>query len=158
MRDTFEYELALTWQGNQGSGTSGTRAFTRDVLVEREGKTPMLVSADHRFHGDPTVFNPEELLLMALSTCHMLSYFYVAVQEGIVVTSYRDAPHATLKLHQDGSGSMTSAVLRPALTVATEAMVDPARVAHHEAARLCFIGNSVSFPVAVTPEVSVSAV
>ena len=158
MRDRFEYELAVTWQGNRGTGTSGTREFTRDVLIEREGKPSLSVSADHHFHGDPERMNPEELLLAALSTCHMLSYFFVAVKHGCVVTSYRDAPRALLHLNHDGSGAMTAATLRPRITVASEDMLERAYAAHQEAAQLCFIGNSVNFPVALEPEVTVDAV
>lgn len=158
MPDRFEYELAVTWLGNLGTGTSGTRDYARDVRIEREGKPPLQVSADHRFHGDSTLMNPEELLLAALSTCHMLSYFYVAVQEGVIVTSYSDSPHASLSLHADGSGAIASATLRPRITVASHEMVEPARRAHHQAQNLCFIGNSVTFPVALEPEVRVGAV
>jgi organic hydroperoxide reductase OsmC/OhrA len=158
MRDEFDYQLGVTRRGNLGSGTSTTRAFSREVVIEREGKAPLLVSADHRFHGDPSLLNPEELLLASLATCHMLSYFYVAVREGFSVVDYHDEPTAGLKLNRDGRGAITRAELRPRVTVASEAMINQAVTAHDEASKLCFIRNSVNFPVTIEPQVAVAAV
>ena len=111
------------------------------------GKTHEIAgSADRTFHGDAARWNPEELLLAALSQCHMLSYLHVAVQHGIVVTAYRDAPVGVMRQEGQG-GRFVSATLRPVVTISVG---DPAvaDAIHEEASRLCFIANSVAFPVA----------
>jgi organic hydroperoxide reductase OsmC/OhrA len=151
------FELALTWIGNSGEGTADIRSFSRNHVVEISGKPPLTVSADSSFRGDHDQWNPEELLLAALSGCHMMSYFWVAVNEGIIVTSYSDRPTATLTLRGDGGGSITSVTLRPLVRVRSAEMVLPAQAAHARASELCFIAQSVNFEVLHEPEVIVES-
>lgn len=87
----------------------------------------------------------------------MMSYFWVAVGEGVVVTAYRDAPTATLTLRGDGGGAISEVTLRPHVTVQSERMVSAAISAHARASRLCFIAQSVNFPVHHKPEVVVES-
>ena len=142
-----QYTVEVEWLGDLGTGTSGYRAYSRRNAVRAPGKSHEIAgSADRTFHGDTERWNPEELLLAALSQCHMLSYLHVAVRHGIVVTAYRDAPTGVLR--QEGRGGrFVSATLRPTVTIAAG---DPvvAEAIHEEASRLCFIANSVAFPVA----------
>ncbi|HWL59519.1 MAG TPA: OsmC family protein [Microbacteriaceae bacterium] len=140
------YALALEWLGNLGTGTSDYRAYSRRNALTAPGKLHDIAgSADRTFHGDAERWNPEELLLAALSQCHMLSYLHVAVQHGIVVSAYRDAPVGVLTQEGQG-GRFTSATLRPVVTISEG---DPAIAdeLHAEASRLCFIANSVAFPI-----------
>ena len=92
-------------------------------------------------------WNPEELLVAALSQCHMLSYLHLAASAGIVVTAYTDTASGTMKENQDGSGEFTEVVLRPVVTVADASMCDRAEALHDDAEKLCFIARSVNFPV-----------
>src|SRR5690606_29262807 len=64
---THRYALTATWTGNTGTGTSGYRDYRRDVTLEVEGKPPILASSDKSFRGDASRWNPEDLLLAALS-------------------------------------------------------------------------------------------
>lgn len=146
------YRLDLVWQGNRGSGTSGYRDYGRDVLVRAPGKADLAGSADVPFRGDGTRWNPEELLLAALSQCHLLSYLHCAVQHGIVVTAYADAPLATMDQVGQG-GRFTSVLLRPQVTITDPALVALAREIHREASANCFIAASVNFPVTHDPVV-----
>jgi organic hydroperoxide reductase OsmC/OhrA len=148
------YRLALTWQGNRGSGTSGYRDYGRDVLLVAAGKPDLLGSADPTFRGDASRWNPEELLVAALAQCHLLSYLHSAVNHGVVVTAYADEPVGTMEQVGQG-GRFTSVVLRPRVTVADASMVETARAIHHEASVSCFIAASVSFPVTHEPEIVV---
>ena len=144
------YAVEVDWLGNLGSGTSGYREYSRRNAVTAPGKAhPIAGSADRTFHGDAERWNPEELLLAALSQCHMLSYLHVAVQHGIVVTGYRDAPIGVMTQEGQG-GRFTSATLRPEVTISAGDHAVAAAI-HAEAARLCFIANSVSFPVGHEP-------
>lgn len=155
MERDHHYEVHMVWQGDLGTGTSGYRAYSRANEITAAGKLhPIAGSSDRPFHGDPERWNPEELLLAALSQCHMLSYLHVATRHGIVVTCYTD--HAVATMHQSGDGgAFTEAVLRPVVTIATED-TDLARRIHDEAARLCFIASSVAFPVRHEPTIRVA--
>jgi organic hydroperoxide reductase OsmC/OhrA len=143
------FAASLTWTGDRGTGTSSSRAFGRDHVVSAAGKPDILGSAARAFHGDLERWNPEELLIAALAQCHMLSLFYVATTRGVVITSYSDEATGVLATAPDGSGRFREVVLRPKVGYAVEPG-DPAAL-HAEAHRLCFIANSVNFPVTVAP-------
>ena len=149
------YDVTVTWTGNRGEGTRHYRGYDRDHTVATEGRPDLLGSADPTFHGDRGRWNPEQLLLAALSQCHLLSYLHVCVDAGVVVTSYADGATGHMTTDRDGSGRFTEVVLRPRVAVAEPAMVEAAERAHHRANQLCFIANSVSFPVRHEPETTV---
>lgn len=148
------YTLDVTWQGDRGTGTSGYRDYGRQVLLRAVGKPDLLASADVPFRGDADRWNPEELLLAALSQCHLLSYLHSAVQHGVVVTAYDDAPLGTMAQVGQG-GRFTDVLLRPRVVVAHAAMVEAAVAIHAEASANCFIAASVNFPVRHEPVVTV---
>ncbi|MGY1551105.1 OsmC family protein [Microbacterium sp. A588] len=141
------YALTTTWDGNLGTGTSGYRDYSRDVSIRVDGKPLLLASADKPFRGDAERWNPEDLLLAALSECHLLSYLHACVSAGVVVVSYRDS--ATGVMTEDGrsGGAFTEVLLRPQVIVVDAAMIGAAERAHADAHRMCFIANSVNFPV-----------
>jgi len=145
-----QYRLDVEWQGNRGPGTTGYRDYDRDVLLRARGKPDLAGSADKPFRGDPTRWNPEELLLAALSQCHLLSYLHVAVTHGVVVTAYADSPLGTME-QQGIGGRFTEVVLRPRVTIADAGQVELATRLHADASAACFIASSVSFPVRHTP-------
>ena len=148
------YATAIEWTGNRGTGTSGYRAYGRDHVIRAEGKADIAGSADRTFHGDRDRWNPEEMLLAALSQCHMLSYLHVAVLHGVVVEEYTDAAVGTMTQVGDG-GHFTGVTLRPVVTISAG---DPevALAIHAEAASKCFIAASVNFPVLHEPTVVVA--
>lgn len=155
MKDLHEYRIGIEWAGNRGTGTSGYRAYGRELTIHAAHKPPLAGSADPTFHGDADRWNPEELLVSALAQCHMLSYLHMAVRAGVVVTAYTDAAVGTMR--QEGvGGAFTEVLLRPRVTVAEESMVEAARAAHAPAREACFIANSVNFPVRHEPEIVVA--
>ncbi|QHC70686.1 OsmC family protein [Rathayibacter sp. VKM Ac-2801] len=153
MKSQHEYAVSVVWEGDRGTGTSGYREYGRQLTVTAEGPAPIRASADTPFRGDADRWNPEQLLLAALAQCHLLSYLHVAVKNGVVVTGYTDDAVGSM-LQEGESGRFTSVTLRPRVTVAEESMVAVAQTLHAEASRLCFIANSVNFPVAHEPEAS----
>ena len=157
MNSVHNYSVYLEWTGNRGTGTSAYRAYGRDHIVSADDKHDIEGSSDRVFFGDRDRWNPEELLLTALSQCHMLSYLHVAARHGVVVVAYTDSASATLETATDGSGHLTSATLRPTVTVAEPGMRDLAESLHGEASSLCFIAASVNFPVAHEPRTLVRA-
>ena len=144
------YELDLPWTGNTGDGTTGYRSYTRDVTAPADGKPELLLSADRHFRGDAARWNPEELLVAALSECHLLSFLHVAVLHGVVVTSYTDRPLGLMETEGIG-GRFTSVVLRPTVTVSDPAVLELVPQLHHEASEACFIASSMNFPVTHEP-------
>ena len=138
--------LQIEWSGNVGNGTASFRSYRRHHQITAVGRPPIEGSSDRVFHGDADRWNPEQLLIAALSQCHMLSYLWVAAANGIVVEAYRDEASGTLQVESDGSGRMTSVALRPQVEISS-GDADAARSLHGEAARLCFIGASDAFPV-----------
>ena len=155
MATTHEYEVQVTWTGNRGAGTSGYRAYSRAHEVSATGKAIIQGSSDPAFRGDPDRWNPEELLVASLSQCHMLWYLHLCATDGVVVTSYVDRPIGTMQESDGQGGRFVEVVLRPRVTVAAPAMVARAEALHAEANRLCFIANSLNFPVRHRPEVVV---
>lgn len=147
MIGVHHYRVRVKWTGNRGSGTSHYRDYGREHVVSAAGKADIPGSADPTFHGNPERWNPEELLLTALSQCHMLSYLHVAVKNGVTVVAYSDDATGTMEQGKPDGGRFTSATLRPHVTIADPAQVELAASLHAEAARQCFIAASVNFSV-----------
>ncbi len=147
---THLYSTTIAWTGDRGTGTSHYRGYDRDHVLSAPGKADILMSSDPAFRGDPTRWNPEELLLAALSSCHMLWFLHLATEAGIVVRAYSDHAEGRMVETADGSGRFTEVVLRPA--VAAEAGTEEAAMRlHHEAHAKCFVANSVNFLVRCEP-------
>ncbi|TQS40075.1 OsmC family protein [Cryptosporangium phraense] len=151
------YELALVWTGNQGTGTSAYRAYGRSHEVTAPGRPALLGSADPAFRGETDRWNPELLLVAALSGCHLMSYLHVCVEAGVVVTAYSDAPTGAMTQTPGGGGRFTEVVLHPRVTVARGGNVDLATRLHADASERCFIASSVNFPVRHEPVVVVES-
>src|SRR5882757_2452263 len=145
MARAHRYTVEVTWPGNTGTGTSGYRDFSRDHEVRGDGKPVLPGSSDPAFRGDPGRYNPEELLVAALSQCHLLWFLHLAATAGVVVTGYTDRPEGTMTENADGAGEFTEVVLRPAVTVAEAGMVDAVAGLHERAHQMCFIARSVNF-------------
>lgn len=148
---SHSYDVTTAWTGNTGSGTSGYRDYTRSLEVTAAGRVTLPGSADPAFRGDPTRWNPELLLLAALSQCHLLSYLHVCVEAGVVVTAYHDQASGTMVEDGAGGGRFAEVMLRPHVGVTDRTMVGPATALHAEASARCFIAASVGFPVRHEP-------
>lgn len=151
------YRVALEWTGNLGSGTKGYRGYSRDHAIRVAGKPTLAGSSDPSFRGDAAKHNPEDMLVAALASCHMLSYLHMAAVAGVVVTAYVDAAEGTMATAGDG-GHFVEVVLRPVVTISAASDVDQALAAHESAHHACFIANSVNFPVRCEPRIVVEAV
>jgi len=146
-----QYETTLQWTGNTGEGTATYRSYGRKFTLTAAGKSEILGSSDPVFRGDSDRYNPEEMLLAALSSCHMLSYLHVCAVNKIVVLAYEDRAEGTMQERPDGSGIFTRVQLNPKVTISPESDAARARELHHKAHELCFIANSVNFPVEAAP-------
>lgn len=147
MSKSHRYATTLTWTGNTGEGTANYRSYERAYEVAAEGKPALLGSSDPSFRGDPARWNPEELLLASISSCHQLWYLHLCAVNGVVVTAYRDEAVATMVEDETGGGRFESATLRPRVTIAPGGDPAKAMALHHEANAKCFVANSLNFPV-----------
>ncbi len=152
------YKATIQWTGNKGTGTSSYRDYERSHTISVQNKPVIEGSSDPAFRGDKTKYNPEEMLLASLSSCHMLWYLHFCSEEGIIVTDYTDNAVGVMEETDNGSGRFTEVVLNPTVTVAGESMVEKARELHHKAHEFCFIANSVNFPVKYITTVSLKTV
>ncbi len=136
------YSLSLTWTGNKGEGTTTYKSYSRNHSIIAINKPPILSSSDPSFLGDASCYNPEELFLASLSSCHMLWYLHLCSQSGIIVISYSDNPTGIMTEDSDGSGRFKEVTLNPLVIVKESVMIKPANELHKKANKMCFIANS----------------
>ncbi|EQD30361.1 OsmC family protein [mine drainage metagenome] len=149
---THYYRAIVRWTGNRGTGTSAYREYGREHLIAFEGKPELPGSSDPNFRGDRSRYNPEELLVASLSACHMLWYLHLCAESDIVVEAYSDEANGTMETAPDGSGRFVLVTLHPTITI-RRGSPDRARELHTRAHQMCFIANSVNFPVRCEPTV-----
>ena len=147
MAKEHHYSLTVSWTGNTGTGTSDYRSYERSHSILAGNKPEILASSDPSFRGDKTRYNPEELLVGSLSSCHMLSYLHLCAVAGVIVLDYTDTATGTMVETPDGGGHFSEVTLHPVVTVSESSMVEKANALHHQANKLCFIANSCNFPV-----------
>jgi organic hydroperoxide reductase OsmC/OhrA len=146
------YETTVNWTGNLGTGTSGYRDYSRNHEIQAPGKSAAIPgSSDASFRGDGSRYNPEELLVASLSSCHMLWMLHLCADAGITVVNYTDTASGIMQENEDGSGEFTSVTLRPVMHLADPAQTVDALHLHEQAHALCFIARSVKFPVLCEP-------
>jgi organic hydroperoxide reductase OsmC/OhrA len=155
MPKNHNYQVTTEWTGNLGSGTASYRAYNRDHQISASGKAaPVYGSSDPHFRGDASRYNPEELLVAALSACHMLWVLHLSADAGIVITEYFDEATGVMAQNEDGSGQFTLVTLRPHMTITDQTRAAEAKAVHAKAHELCFIARSVNFPVKHEPVIT----
>ncbi|MDP4637928.1 MAG: OsmC family protein [Crocinitomicaceae bacterium] len=155
MAHEHTYKLTSVWTGNKGEGTKNVRTYDRSHTVSIQGKPSLFLTTDNAAVGDKSKLNPEDLLVSALSSCHLLSYLYLCAMEGIVVTSYTDNATGNMIEEASGTGSFKEVTLNPIFSVTDESMVERAIELHHKAHEICYIANSVNFEVKCNPSCNV---
>ena len=146
MAHTHTYAAKVTWTGAKAGGTTSYQAYSREYEFKVGDKQTLKGSADAHFRGDATLYNPEELLVISLSTCHLLSYLADCAREGVNVIAYEDDASGTMEM-KDRAIRFTEVVLRPRVAIARGSDVHKAEALHAKAHAECFIANSVNFPV-----------
>lgn len=155
MAHEHTYKLTAVWTGNKGEGTKNVRTYDRSHTVSIQGKPELFLTTDNAAVGDKSKLNPEDLLVSALSSCHLLSYLYLCAMEGIVITSYTDNAIGIMIEEASGTGSFKEVTLNPIFSVTDESMVERATELHHKAHEICYIANSVNFEVKCNPSCNV---
>ncbi|MGH6837219.1 MAG: OsmC family protein [Methylocella sp.] len=154
--DVHVYEARIVWTGNRGQGTSAYAAYGRDHVARAAGKPDLPMSADQAFLGDPARHNPEDLLVAAISSCHMLWYLHLCANAGIIVRDYEDRPSGRLIESQESGGYFESVLLRPQVTLESGDIREALHL-HQDAHKKCFIANSVNFPVLLEPAIQLAS-
>ena len=154
MSDAHSFESRLRWPADLTQPLPPDPAFSRNSLLGATGKAEVAASAPAVFGGDVAGYNPEELLLMSLSQCHMLTFLAIAAKKRMAILAYEDRATGTLGMGEPGTKSgppgkmsMQEVVLRPRVTVARGTDLADAMAIHEKAHANCFIANSVNFPV-----------
>jgi organic hydroperoxide reductase OsmC/OhrA len=155
MANLHHYKSTTKWVGNKGQGTIDYKSYDRNHDILIDGKQTLLCSSDPSFRGDKSRQNPEELLVASLSGCHMLWYLHLCAVNGVVVTAYEDEANGVMQEQPDGSGHFLEVTLRPKVIVEDKSMFEKATTLHQDANKMCFIANSVKFPVRHEPTVTI---
>jgi organic hydroperoxide reductase OsmC/OhrA len=144
------FEGTLRWTGRHLSEPMSATSFTRDFVVEFDGKPPIEGSSPAAFNGDDSRHNPENLLVASLMSCHFLSFMAACARAGVKVTAYRDRGTGRLAM-KDGRMRMVEATLRPGVELTDPSQMARLEELHQRAHSICFISNSVNFPVHLDP-------
>ena len=148
MTRTHRYRIHNRWTGNLGSGTSAYAAYSRDHELCGSDKLMTIPgSSEPLFRGDRGRYNPEELLVGALSACHMLWVLHLCADAGIVVVDYTDEATGEMAEHEDGSGEFTRVVLHPRMAITDSRRIAEAVALHDRAHEVCCLARSMNFAV-----------
>lgn len=145
-----DFHTRVTWTGDRGTGTRRYRGYDRSWEMEGANQPAIQCSNDPRLGGNPRLPNPEELLLAAVSSCHMLWFLHYASDAGILVRSYVDEPVGHGESESSGSGRFLAATLRPSIR-RVEGNFDSTELdaIHARIHEVCFCARSVNFEVHV---------
>jgi organic hydroperoxide reductase OsmC/OhrA len=157
MEHLHQYKAKTEWTGNNGTGTTDYKAYSRNHNIAIAEKEILKCSSDPQFRGDKHRHNPEELLLASISGCHMLWYLHLCATHGVVVVQYVDEAVGLMRENADGSGQFAEVTLSPKVLVAEASMIEKANALHHDANKMCFIARSLNFPVIHRPTAAVSS-
>ena len=155
MSKKHQYTITTKWTGNLGTGTKDYKNYSRNHEIMAIGKPTIPGSSDPSFRGDASRYNPEDLFVSTLASCHMLWYLHLCSVNHVTVISYEDKTEGTMIETENGSGQFESVTLYPAITIVEKDKIDLATSLHQEAHKFCFIANSVNFPVLCKPNISV---
>lgn len=147
MQGTHQYNTKLVWTGNAGYGTQTYSSYSRAYIISVDGKNDILGSSDPAFRGDASRYNPEELLVASLSSCHMLWFLHLCSAAGIIVIGYEDEAKGTMIETADGGGHFSEVILYPVVTIEGNVDKEKLDTLQHEAHKKCFIAASCNFPI-----------
>ena len=151
---THHYRVRCRWTGSTGAGYE---AYTREHDAEADPAPGTLrLSSDPAFRGDPTLLNPEQLVVLAASSCQLLSFLAVAARARLDVIAYDDDAEAVMP-EDDPPARITRIVLRPRIRLVEGPGATVERVRHlvEVAHRECFIANSLRSEIAVEPTIEI---
>jgi organic hydroperoxide reductase OsmC/OhrA len=142
-----EHHIKLAW--GKGDAPFTYDAYPRNHSISfKNGQQTVIASASPPYKGDAGKCDPEDMLVAALSSCHMLSFLAIAAKKKLTVTFYEDDAVGFLE-NSGGKFWMARVILRP--KVAIDGDAEALAHIHHLAHEACFIANSVKTDVSVEP-------
>ncbi len=145
-----EHHSRLTWSRGEVPFTYATYSRTHQAVIGPAAPTSL--SAAQAYLGDPTLANPEDLLVAALSSCHMLTFLAVCARKGIVVERYEDDAIGYLERPAGAPMHVARTTLRPRVVFGgTPPSAEALAELHEQAHRGCFIASSVKTVVTIEP-------
>ena len=144
-----EHRTSLQWARNGGPFARGN--YVSAHTIRYSGGQTLNAAPSPEWGGDAAHADPEQMLLSALSSCHMLTFLAVAANRGYVVDSYSDDAVATLAKNAEGKMVVDRAALAPRVTFSGDKQPSPEEYSklHERAHAACFIANSVKTVVEV---------
>jgi organic hydroperoxide reductase OsmC/OhrA len=152
MATTHRYSVRCRWSGATGAGYD---SYDRNHVASSQATTRLTLSSDPAFRGDPNQWNPEQLVVLAASSCQLLSFLAVAARARLDVLSYEDEAEGEMP-EDDRPMRLTRIVLRPQIVVGPPAREDRVRHLVDVAHRECYIANSLLTVVEVEAIISLS--
>lgn len=152
MTNEHTYKIGLTWKGKLTTDKRSKLKYERIYELNFKDKPNLIGSADATFHGDDSLYNPEEMLLSALSSCYMMSFFYLCSLKNIEIANYSDTPIGIVKVNPNGSGQFKEVTLQPSIAIKSchaQEIEHTFKKAHD----YCFIARSCNFNINHIPKI-----
>lgn len=143
------FTLEVNWETDNRPIAEGD--FCRDHRIHFGSGQVVQASSAPEYKGSNTRVNPEEQLLAALSSCHMLTFLTIAHLKRLKVLSYKDVATAELGKNEAGKISISTITLKPVVIFDTDQEVSEEVLGkiHDKAHANCFIANSLSAEIEV---------
>ncbi len=147
----MEHRIVASWARGEAVFERGN--YGKDHQVTFAGGQQIGASSASSYGGNGELADPEQLLLAALSSCHMLTFLAIASNRGFVVESYQDDAVCELGQNAEGQTAVVRAVLTPKVQFSGDKLPDHEqfRQLHERAHKACFIANSVRTKVDLDP-------
>ena len=152
--DAHRYETRLQWSGSTGLGWDHYDREHGAVAPPAEQEVRLTTGESQ---GDPAVLNPEQLVVMAASSCQMLFFLHLASKARIDVVEYVDEASGVMPLDDDPV-RLTEITLRPRIVIAGDASEERVQKLVHTAHEHCYIANSLKSEVTLEPHVEYAEV
>lgn len=151
-----EYTASTHWQRQPDEAFTDNRYHRRHTLHFDAGIVVPASSSPHSVrlpYSDPNAVDPEEAFVGALSSCHLLTFLYLAAQAGWVVEQYHDDAVGVMTAIGGGRQAVTQVTLRPAVRFGggRAPTLDELHALHHHAHEECYIANSVKSDIRCEP-------
>ena len=148
-----EHKAVVSWKNSGPDFLKGQ--FSREHAWTFDGGATVPASAAPSAvpapYSNPACVDPEEAFVASLSSCHMLTFLYVAFKQGFQIESYDDEAVGVLEKNAQGVMWVSKVTLKPVIVYGGDKLPSPAEEEklHHSAHQYCFIANSVKTEVVV---------
>lgn len=146
-----EHKVALSWTRETADFVYET--YNRTHTLSFDNGLEVQASSAPAFFGDPTKLDPEEILVAALTSCHMLTFLALAAKKRYIVERYEDKAVGVLGKNEEGKLCVTTITLQPNVLFSGERQptADELHTLHERAHSNCFIANSIRSHVTLAP-------